>query len=280
MTEHNHAPDSVTVEVKKLINDMKVKAQESDERPPNILCDVACKCSKSAAGKMSTSNALKKTIHRVRTKENHVPVAPESLQQLALTPTYSCSEKGDNFLLYDSGPAAANDRILVFGTSENLNSTNCKHWFADGTFKSAPHLFTQIYIIHGIVKNQNVLAVYALLPSKTEAVYKKLLAALKVLNPNLNLETIIIGFEKAAMNAFKANFATASVRGFFFHLSQAIWRKIQQLGLQVRYASDGDFALEIRLLAALALMSIDVIFVFRNDFRNDHHSKCHFGPSA
>ncbi|KAG8176080.1 hypothetical protein JTE90_025538 [Oedothorax gibbosus] len=189
--------------------------------------------------------------------------------------------KGGNFLLYDSGPAAENDRILVFGTSENLNFLqNCKHWFADGTFKSAPHLFTQIYTIHGIVKSQNVPAVYALLPSKTEAVYSQLLAALKVLNPNLNPETILIDFEKAAMNAFKANFENTSIRGCFFHLSQAIWRKIQQLGLQARYASDGDFARDKATGSIGIYASRRCYFVFRNDFRNDHLSRRHFGPSA
>jgi hypothetical protein len=67
-------------------------------------------------------------------------------------------------LLYDSGidsPA----RILIFSTETNLRAlTTTGHWFADGTFKTAPELFYQIYTIHALV--DNILPfVYALLPN-------------------------------------------------------------------------------------------------------------------
>ena len=40
----------------------------------------------------------------------------------------------------------------------------------------------------------------------------------------------------------------------FFHFSQAIFGKIQSLGLQVRYKDDEDFAHKVRMLAALAFV--------------------------
>ena len=43
--------------------------------------------------------------------------------------------------MHDSGPDDL-DRFLIFATQENLtNSVQYREWFADGTFKIAPHLF-------------------------------------------------------------------------------------------------------------------------------------------
>ncbi|KAG8173372.1 hypothetical protein JTE90_015533 [Oedothorax gibbosus] len=148
---------------------MKKKAKDTNDTPQNILCDVASGCSRSAAGQMPNSAALKKTIRRTRAQVSHVPVVPSSLNELDLPAVYCKTEKGADFLLYDSGSTSSNDRILVFGTNENLNFLqNSKHWFADGTFKTSPNLFTQLYTIHAIVKNENVPVLFALLPSKID----------------------------------------------------------------------------------------------------------------
>ncbi len=78
---------------------------------------------------------------------------------------------GDLFLLADTGPQDPN-RILVFATEENLEElTKQDLLIADGTFSSVPHLFTQLYTMHGFVGNKCVPLIFALLPSKTEADY-------------------------------------------------------------------------------------------------------------
>ena len=60
-------------------------------------------------------------------------------------------------------------------------------------------------------------------------------------------------------------FVSSLKKGCFFHFSQAIFRKIQSLGLQVRYKDDEDLAHKVRMLAALALIFVpepDVIITF------------------
>ncbi len=52
----------------------------------------------------------------------------------------------ENYLLDDSGNG--NERIIVFGRQtwlQHLESSTT--WYADGTFSTAPSLFSQIYII-------------------------------------------------------------------------------------------------------------------------------------
>lgn len=105
----------------------------------------------------------------------------------------------------------------------------CEHWYADGTFKSSPSIFAQLYTIHGAPHTNIVPTVYALLPKKTEATYITLLEKLNEFNPNLKPKSIMLDFEQAAINAFKKVFQNISVRGCF-DLSQCVLRKMQSAG--------------------------------------------------
>jgi len=66
--------------------------------------------------------------------------------------------------------------------------------------------------------------------------------------PNLNPFNIIKDYEKSVMNAVKFEFPNASINGCFFHLSQCVWRHVQEAALQKQYREDLDFALCIRML--------------------------------
>ena len=104
--------------------------------------------------------------------------------------------------------------------------------------------------------------IYALLPNKTEAIYDKLFKKLLEIEPLLNPLTIMVDFEKAAINALEENFISV-ITGCFFHLSQNIFRRVQEHGLAVRDQEDNDFAISIKMLASLAFVpEIDVIDCF------------------
>ena len=58
-------------------------------------------------------------------------------------------------------------------------------------------------------------------------------------------------------------FISSLKKSCFFHFSQAIFRTIKSLGLQVRYKDDEGFAHKVRMLAALAFVpEPDVIIAF------------------
>ena len=68
---------------------------------------------------------------------------------------------------------------------------------------------------------------------------------------------ILIPFSSLLFGAeflIDASFPDSSKKGCFFHFSQAIFRKIQSLGLQVRCKDDEDFAHKVSMLAALAFV--------------------------
>ena len=105
------------------------------------------------------------------------PVQPSSLAQLALPAEYQQTAKGEQFFLYDS-EATDPQRFLIIGTQRNLEMLQASHyWMADGTFKTTPSLFAQVYVAHGLrgeaadlTKTGHLLpSISVLLPNKTEA---------------------------------------------------------------------------------------------------------------
>ena len=75
----------------------------------------------------------------------------------------------------------------------------------------------------------------------------------------LKVDTLRTVFETAAIDAAKDVLSIEKVEGCFFHLSQAHWRKLQDLGLRTTYIADEEFAQSARMLSALAFCPPDDI---------------------
>lgn len=108
--------------------------------------------------------------------------------------------------------------MFIFGTTQYLSVLwQCKVWLVDGTFDTAPLLFTQIYSIHGLRNGDTAPhhLLFALLPSKFEAMYLQLLCELKCLKQNLKPEVVLMDFKKAAMNASEVNHRFLDYNSFF-----------------------------------------------------------------
>ncbi|XP_066963162.1 uncharacterized protein [Macrobrachium rosenbergii] len=75
----------------------------------------------------------------------------------------------------------------------------------------------------------------------------------------LNPKTFLIDYEQAAKSAIEEVFPNATIKGCFYHLSQSIYSKVQYEGLQSKYQTDANFALQIRMIPALAFVSPDTV---------------------
>ena len=85
----------------------------------------------------------------------------------------------------------------MFGTTENINRLHAsEHWFMDGTFKVAPELFYQVFIIHAFTDNKAVPLIYCLIQDKVEATYRRVMERLQELRPDLNPSSVMCDFEK------------------------------------------------------------------------------------
>ena len=131
-------------------------------------------------------------------------------------------------------------------------------WLVDGTFKTAPSLFEQIYSVHGLrggpTPLEDVISClvslhFCLINPKR---HMRMWEVMKQLWPHAHPTHILMDFEMAAANAFSHFWPNTFVKGCFYHLTQNIFRKIQAEGFQHEYQNNDGFALQMKLIPALA----------------------------
>ena len=106
-----------------------------------------------------------------------------------------------------------------------------------------------MYTIHAQVNVQVLPCVSSLLPNKAERTYDRLFQEI------INLIPI---FEDGPMSILlERGLPYSNVTGCFFHLSSNIRIRIQSIGLQDRYNNDDGFALNLRMISAIAFVPPD-----------------------
>ena len=133
------------------------------------------------------------------------------------------------------------NKIAVFSCTTNLVSLcGGARIYVDGTFSHCTKFFLQLFTLMGFIGDRYIPLAFCLLPNKQEASYSKLFSLLKNhcsadLGLDFTPQTVVIDFEKAIHNAVASVWSGAVIIGCCFHLGQAWWRKIQQLGLTSEY---------------------------------------------
>ncbi|GBC08248.1 hypothetical protein RclHR1_00080025 [Rhizophagus clarus] len=211
--EHSHAPQASRADVAKALEILKGAASNTHDQPAQIIQDTVINMRESSYSYMPNKQALGKQISRVRNKEG--PSQPQTLDQINV-------------------PMELRRTIKDAG-----------YWIMDGTFKTVPILFLQMYTIHALVggeSNARVLPmIYALMTGKSEECYNRLFEELIdlaeeadfILNPPL----ILTDFEQAAINAAQNQHPESIHKCCYFHLCQNFWKKIQALGLAIEYTN-------------------------------------------
>ena len=180
-------------------------------------------------GKQVTGKNCKRTIRY----QCPTPPVPATYADVKLPEMYTTTTNNQQFLQYDNGQNAEN-RMLVFYSPDKLERlANVQTFFMDGTFSVAPHPCKQLYTIQSIVDNCHAS------------------------NLQLNVQTIITDIEDAVLRVVTAVFGRhINHQSCFYHLTQASWRKIQQLGLMSLYNNDDDFRLLCGMMEGLAFLPV------------------------
>jgi hypothetical protein len=127
---------------------------------------------------------------------------------------------------------------LAFGTLENLRRLFAADtWYMDGTFKTCPVLFQQLFTIHYIVGNRSFPALYCLLTGKAESIYRRLFQEIRDLSVRYNIpiatQNAMSDFEQAIRNAIRFIWPTWTVQGCLFHFVKCLRDKVTSLHLMV-----------------------------------------------
>lgn len=79
-------------------------------------------------------------------------------------------------------------------------------------------------------------------------------AIISYFDGNLQVSHVMLDFEMAVWNAFAECFPNVQLHGCSFHFTQAIFRKVQSLGMQVQYQENVPVRKFIRKLMALCFL--------------------------
>ncbi|CAF4389943.1 unnamed protein product, partial [Rotaria magnacalcarata] len=184
------------------------------------------------------------------------PVLPSS-SSFEIPDSYQLTLTKEIFLFSDT-LVGRRKRMLLFGSITQLemlfDSTTI---FMDGTFSCTPPFFDQVFTIHAL----NFPCVFGILPDRKRITYQELFKILKDFAISINRKfeptRILSDFESGLISAIANEFSAAIHSGCFFHYTQAIFRRIQVLGLTTLYFQNSEIRSRCRKLMALALLPID-----------------------
>ena len=165
------------------------------------------------------------------------------------------------FLLSTDGEE---NKIITLATDkmlERLSTANI--WYIDGTFKFCPSLFYQLFTINIFVEEQQVPAVYMLLPGKSRLIYDKAFLSLKQAMQERDLDfeplEILVDFELALHQSIRLHFPGTLIRSCYFHFNQALWIWVQINGHSVLYKENEPFRSFIQCSSAIPFLPVSYL---------------------
>lgn len=253
---HTHEGNRSKSLARKALGEMKERMNEAFVRPLTSQTAVTSTLSEQVMMALPNKNTISRALRRYRTK-----VVNEKKNGMILPPipsdaNFEIPEIFRKFVLYDSKSFSEESRIIIMGDQVVIEAMiRAKQWLGDGTFKVVPTLFYQLYTFHFVFdEGVNPAALYCLLPDKTQITYRRLMEIVQILMPQASPEVILTDFEMAAMNALRDAYPRARVTGCYFHLTQSVIRKVQELGLKRAYETEVTLCEFIRCLSALAFV--------------------------
>ena len=228
-TAHNHPrPIQAAPIIKRLRNNIKVRVMaETKNKPYTILLEEVGKACRDEGLQINTETAklipnfkqMSRTLYTLRSQEK--PSEPVDTDDIDLTDDkYILTNDMKRYKLFDTLDA---QRMICYSSNVGLEIlSKSKEWHADGTFKSAPRKYKQVYHIHAWLNGHMYLCAKIFLKNKDELSYDRMLQLLKsnALDAGFDLkpDKVTVDFEQAAINSFK-NVFNCIVKGKFNHLN-------------------------------------------------------------
>ncbi|XP_069163140.1 uncharacterized protein [Procambarus clarkii] len=233
---HIHPPESGLVTKVK----MHLKVKETSKRSDNVFRSAAS-MAEEVAIEIATSqpNSVLPTLANVvrlanRVRKSHRPAEPIDLNfDLALHSLPQGFFKKDIRI--------ENQRHMIFATDQQLDLLSKAHyWYIDYTFNVIYKPFHLLLSVHAFLNYENnvkqVPLAFVLMSRDERKDYKKVFRALKRVLPIVPaVKLFTADFKETIWEALDVVFPCIPVKGCAFHWSRAIWRKVQDLDLQMNF---------------------------------------------
>ena len=265
--EHNHDVQHAETAVHNAKQGLKKKAAETDLPTKKLTANAVSGMGFETRAKLGCHlSSLSRMARRSRQEACRHPSNPRNLEDLILPPDYIRANSGDLLMLWDSGFSAQTRRSFLFGTLPNVDALqDADHWIMDGTFKSAPKYFTQMFTLHGLFPDGwHMPLTYGLLPGKTTTLYKNLFEEIDSYGP-FQPQSIQCDFELAVHNAVAEVWPSSTRRGCNFHHKKALLKHLRQCDLMEEYlVTDSVVREHFKMMGAIAFVPVyDVPRVWR-----------------
>ena len=261
--QHNHPPNPQQLHVSQAIDKMKERVTTEATPVPQVYRDTLTEMHLNPSTSGATANvptlpSMKSSLYRKR--RERLPPMPATIDDVSFDGDWALSLTKEQFLVQSE------DNIHVFATEKNLYLlAQSEELYIDGTFKIAPRLFHQVLTVHCFKHGKQFPLVYCLLPGKSRSVYDKCFSIIGDKVNNLGflpvVQRITTDFELALIQAAEAQFPGATSKGCFFHFSQAVWQRVQQLGLQQAYRTDPSMSKFVSKIVALSFCPVRFVRV-------------------
>ena len=144
--QRTHAADSEGNDLLKARARIKQSTKDTAEKTENIIAANIASLQENVLVRLPNIETIRRDVRRNR-PNNHSAVPDINDTQFAIPLNYTVDGLDQQCFVYDNGRL---DRILLFGTDEGFRFlSNSQDWFLDGTFKSNPVQFMQLYTVHG-----------------------------------------------------------------------------------------------------------------------------------
>lgn len=173
--------------------------------------------------------SLKNTLYRIRRRFLNVnKLYFKTLEEVKIPETIA-----KNFFICEDG---ATDKILLFSSRLSIKimqKNSDLSYYGDGTFKSCPDPFYQLFTIHIDLKSSdesvNIFPViFGLLPDKKEKTYIRFFNLVKD-KLGIVINHYKCDYEMAQRNGVMKVFPTTKISGCYHHYNDAIWKKSDEL---------------------------------------------------
>ncbi|CAF1547575.1 unnamed protein product [Didymodactylos carnosus] len=142
--QHDHEPHQNLEQ--QCIRGMKRRAEQETTAIPKVYEQESIKFFMQTGGILPVFNSVRSSLYRCR--NSSLPVIPHNLTEFDIPDDWKKDNLGGDFLQINVGTDA---RLLGFVSQCGLERlAEAKHWNADGTFYTAPRLFSQAYTIHSL----------------------------------------------------------------------------------------------------------------------------------
>ena len=257
---HTHEVQHSEIKCHVVKQNLKRKAVISDAPTRDVVADSTKLLRDEEFAKMGCKpSSLNRMARKARYKSRDYPSNPTSLEDLVIPPHYLQTSIDEPLLLWDSGYSSSRRRSLLLGTPTNVAALHdAEHLVIDGTFKSAPPLFTQMLGIHGLFEdNWHLPLIFGLLPGKSQVLYEDLLEQLDSFGP-FDPQSILCDYETGLRNACASTWPSCTVRGCYFHFTKATFKHLCDMGLKTEYeVEDSDVRKYYKLISALPFVPED-----------------------